>query len=163
MTSNPSAAERRSRPFNSAWNVLLSVNTSRLATAATTTSETHCALADRVPAGLVEAYRQAEVDTATGAGLFTLSSIPTDRAEPSEALKATVAWHTGLDEPRVLLSTDQLDGFLRPGRQQVHLLVLFVLVPDQHQPEQGDQQDEHRRDADLQRDAAHCVGAFGQG
>jgi hypothetical protein len=65
---------------------------------------------------LVEAYRQAEVDTATGAGLFTLSSIPTDRAEPSEALKATVAWHTGLDEPRVLLSTDQLDGFLRGER-----------------------------------------------
>ncbi|MEJ2400123.1 MAG: hypothetical protein P8Y52_01910 [Xanthomonadales bacterium] len=62
---------------------------------------------------LVDAYRQAEVEPATRAGLFSLSSIPTDRAEPSEALKATVAWSTGLKEPEILLSLDQIDAFCR--------------------------------------------------
>ena len=35
----------------------------------------------------------------------------TDRAEPSEALKATVVWCTGLRHPRVLLSEDQVPAF----------------------------------------------------
>jgi hypothetical protein len=60
---------------------------------------------------LVDAYRQAEVEPASGAGLFTLSSIPTDRAEPSEGLKATVAWCAGLGRPEVVLSLDQLAAF----------------------------------------------------
>ena len=62
---------------------------------------------------LVDAYRQAEAEPGTGAGLFSLSSIPTDRAEPSEALKATVAWSTGLENPQTLLSLDQLENFCR--------------------------------------------------
>jgi hypothetical protein len=62
---------------------------------------------------LVDAYRQAEVEPETGAGLFSLSSIPTDRAEPSEALKATVAWCTGLEHPQTLLSLDQIEAFHR--------------------------------------------------
>ena len=62
---------------------------------------------------LVDAYRQAEIEPRTGAGLFSLSSIPTDRAEPSEALKATVAWCTGLEESQRLLSLDQADAFCR--------------------------------------------------
>ena len=60
---------------------------------------------------LVDAYRQAELHEPTGAGIFTLSSLPTDRAEPSEALKATVVWQTGLDDPRPLLSGDQAAAF----------------------------------------------------
>jgi hypothetical protein len=60
---------------------------------------------------LVDAYRQAEAVTAARAGIYTLSSILTDRAEPSEALKATVVWSTGLEQARVLLSEDQVQAF----------------------------------------------------
>ena len=60
---------------------------------------------------LLDAYKQAEHVAGLPAGIFTLSSILTDRAEPCEALKATVVWSTGLDEPDVLLSLDQLAAF----------------------------------------------------
>jgi hypothetical protein len=60
---------------------------------------------------LVDAYKQAETIPAYPAAVYTLSSIPTDRAEPSEALKATVAWSLGFDDPKVLLSEDQLESF----------------------------------------------------
>jgi hypothetical protein len=60
---------------------------------------------------LVDAYKQAETVPGMPAAIFTLSSILTDRAEPSEALKATVAWSIGLDQPRVLLSEGQLPAF----------------------------------------------------
>ena len=60
---------------------------------------------------LLDAYKQAEAVTGACAGIFTLSSILTDRAEPSEALKATVVWSTGLDQARVLLSEDQIQAF----------------------------------------------------
>jgi hypothetical protein len=64
---------------------------------------------------LVDAYRQAEVHGKTGTGIFTLSSVPTDRAEPSEALKATCAWNAGLGDCRILLSTDQVTAFREGG------------------------------------------------
>jgi hypothetical protein len=60
---------------------------------------------------LLDAYKQAERVPGTTAGLYTLSSILTDRAEPSEALRATVAWCTGLEDPKVLLSEDQVSAF----------------------------------------------------
>jgi hypothetical protein len=60
---------------------------------------------------LVDAYKQAEAVTDACAGIYTLSSILTDRAEPSEALKATVVWSTGLERARVLLSEDQVRSF----------------------------------------------------
>ena len=60
---------------------------------------------------LVDAYKQAEAVTGACAGIFTLSSILTDRAEPCEALKATVVWSTGLEQTRVLLSEDQVPAF----------------------------------------------------
>jgi hypothetical protein len=60
---------------------------------------------------LVDAYKQAEAVTGVCAGIYTLSSILTDRAEPSEALKATVVWSTGLEQARVLLSEDQVQAF----------------------------------------------------
>jgi hypothetical protein len=60
---------------------------------------------------LVDAYKQAEAVAGASAGIFTLSSILTDRAEPSEALKATCAWSLGLDQPQVLLSEDQFEAF----------------------------------------------------
>jgi hypothetical protein len=67
---------------------------------------------------LVDAYKQAEAVTGVRAGIYTLSSILTDRAEPSEALKATVVWSTGLEQTRVLLSEDQAQAFC--AGQEVH-------------------------------------------
>jgi hypothetical protein len=60
---------------------------------------------------LIDAYKQAEALPDACAGVYTLSSILTDRAEPSEALKATVVWSTGLERARVLLSEDQVQAF----------------------------------------------------
>jgi hypothetical protein len=60
---------------------------------------------------LLDGYKQAESVSDAPAAIFSLSSILTDRAEPSEALKATVAWCLGLDQPRILLSEDQVENF----------------------------------------------------
>ena len=62
---------------------------------------------------LVDAYRLAELDADSGLGLFRLSSIPIDRAEPSESLAATCAWMRGLPNAQLLLSTEQLAAFRR--------------------------------------------------
>jgi hypothetical protein len=62
---------------------------------------------------LVDAYKWTELDADTGLVLFTLYSGITDRAEPCESLKANVAYCIGLDEPKVLISTEQLLGFRR--------------------------------------------------
>jgi hypothetical protein len=60
---------------------------------------------------LLDAYKQAESHAELCAAIYTLSSIPSDRAEPSEALAATVAWSIGLDRPQLLLSEDQVADF----------------------------------------------------
>jgi hypothetical protein len=60
---------------------------------------------------LVDAYKRSELLTDSGVGLFTLSAIIVDKTEPSEALKATVVWSSGVENPRYLLSSLQLDQF----------------------------------------------------
>jgi hypothetical protein len=60
---------------------------------------------------LVDAYKKNELDPASGIGIFYLSSIPTDKAEPSEGLKATTVWSAGLSDTIKLLSASQLDAF----------------------------------------------------
>jgi len=60
---------------------------------------------------LGDAYKKAELSDREKIGIFYLSSIPTDRAEPSEGLRATVVWQQGLHDPTVLLSSRQLDRF----------------------------------------------------
>ena len=60
---------------------------------------------------LVDAYKQAEAIPGQTAALYTMSSILTDLAEPSEASKATVVWSTGLEDPKLLLSEDQVEHF----------------------------------------------------
>jgi len=62
---------------------------------------------------LVDAYKWTEFDTDSGLALFTLYSGITDRAEPCESLKANVAYCLGLDEPQILISTEQLQQFRR--------------------------------------------------
>ena len=60
---------------------------------------------------LVDAYKRNELDAETGMGIFALSAIIVDKAEPSEALKAKVVWSVGLENPKYLLSSLQLKNF----------------------------------------------------
>ena len=60
---------------------------------------------------LGDAYKKSELSERHEIGIYYLSSIPTDRAEPSEGLRATIAWQNGLDQPSILLSAEQLDRF----------------------------------------------------
>lgn len=62
---------------------------------------------------LVDAYKRSELEPLSGMGIFALSAIIVDKAEPSEALKANIAWSLGLDRPLRLLSSLQLDRFRR--------------------------------------------------
>ena len=64
---------------------------------------------------LVDAYKKCELEADSGMGIFSLSAIIVDRAEPSEALKASVVWSLGLDQAIKLLSSKQLDTFRRGG------------------------------------------------
>ena len=64
---------------------------------------------------LGDAYKLAELEPETGLGLIRLNAIPVDRAEPSEALRATTVWSYGLEPTARLLSTVQLDRFRRLG------------------------------------------------
>lgn len=60
---------------------------------------------------LGDAYKRNELDTASGLGIFALSAIIVDKAEPSEALKANIAWSLGLDNPLRLMSSLQIQKF----------------------------------------------------
>ncbi len=60
---------------------------------------------------LADGYKKNELDEETGLGLFRLTSIPVDKAEPSEALRVTTVWSTGLTDPVKLLSSSQLNNF----------------------------------------------------
>ena len=60
---------------------------------------------------LVDAYKRNELEEATGLGIFALSAILVDKAEASEALKANVVWSIGLNNPKYLLSSLQLNNF----------------------------------------------------
>ena len=60
---------------------------------------------------LVDAYKRNELDKESGLGIFALSAILVDRAEPSEALKANIAWSLGFDDCQYLVSPLQIDNF----------------------------------------------------
>ncbi|MCB2195700.1 MAG: hypothetical protein KQH79_07555 [Bacteroidetes bacterium] len=60
---------------------------------------------------LLDAYKKNELMADTQLGLFTLSSVPVDRAEPSESLYATTVWNAGLHNAKVLISGNQIDSF----------------------------------------------------
>lgn len=65
---------------------------------------------------LADAYKRSELLSETGIGIFALSAIIVDKAEPSEALKANVVWSAGFEKPLYLLSTSQLPLFRKGGR-----------------------------------------------
>ncbi|MBD0831837.1 hypothetical protein ICJ83_06810 [Aestuariibaculum sp. TT11] len=60
---------------------------------------------------LVDAYKKSELQTEVGLGIFSLSAVIVDRAEPSEALKANTVWSAGFNNPTHLLSSQQLNAF----------------------------------------------------
>ncbi len=60
---------------------------------------------------LIDAYKRSELEKESGLGIYALSAIIVDRAEPSEALKAQVAWSLGIENPSYLLSSLQLKNF----------------------------------------------------
>ena len=60
---------------------------------------------------LVDAYKRNELDSASGVAMYALSAMIVDKAEPREALKANVAWSLGLENPQILLSSQQLTHF----------------------------------------------------
>jgi hypothetical protein len=65
---------------------------------------------------LVDAYKRNELETVSGLGIYALSAMIVDRAEPSEALKASVCWTIGLKPKDILLSSLQLDRFKFDGQ-----------------------------------------------
>ncbi len=60
---------------------------------------------------LGDAYKRSELDNSTGLGLYALSAIIVDRAEPSEALKTNTVWSMGIENPRYLISSLQIKNF----------------------------------------------------
>ena len=60
---------------------------------------------------LVDAYKKCELENKSKLGIFTLSAIIVDKAEPSEALKANTVWTTEIENTKHLLSSLQLDNF----------------------------------------------------
>lgn len=62
---------------------------------------------------LVDAYKKNELVKESDLGIFALSSMIVDKAEPSEALRATTVWSKGLENTKYLLSSDQLDSYRR--------------------------------------------------
>ena len=60
---------------------------------------------------LVDAYKRNELIPDSGVGIYALSATIVDKAEPSEALKSNVVWSLGLENPKYLVSSLQLDAF----------------------------------------------------
>jgi len=72
---------------------------------------------------LVDAYKKSELEKSAGLGIYSLSAIIVDKAEPSEALKANIVWSLGLDNPTHLISSTQLNQFRRgrPLREEIDI------------------------------------------
>jgi hypothetical protein len=73
----------------------------------------------RSTSNLVDAYKRSELEPSSGLGIYALSAIIVDKAEPSEALKANIAWSIGLEEHiSYLLSSSQLRKFRKKQKIQ---------------------------------------------
>ena len=60
---------------------------------------------------LMDAYKCSEALPGHTMALFYLSSVPVDRAEPSEALRTNLAWTCGLEAEAILLSPSSIQPF----------------------------------------------------
>jgi hypothetical protein len=93
----------------------------------------------RSTSNLVDGYKRNELEPGSGIGIYALSAIIVDKAEPSEALKANIAWSLGLEKPRYLLSSLQVDPFRRQydvheerdvkGEKGAYFVTTDILLP----------------------------------
>jgi hypothetical protein len=60
---------------------------------------------------LSDGYKKNELIPDYLIGIYSLSSIPSDKAEPSESLRTTTVWSKGLSADKILLSSRQLNSF----------------------------------------------------
>lgn len=60
---------------------------------------------------LIDGYKKSELIPKYGVGVYSLSSIPSDRAQPAESLKTTAVWAAGIDVEKYLLSSKQVSNF----------------------------------------------------
>jgi hypothetical protein len=96
------------------------------------------ALTEQIRSNLVNAYKRAETGPWGTLAIYSLESLITDRAEPAEALTATVVWSSGLESADLLLEAGAVADMLagRPttplrlvtGRPGAHLLRSTVSV-----------------------------------
>ena len=90
------------------------------------------ALTEQIRSNLVNAYKRSETGPWGTLAVYSLESLISDRAEPVEALTATVVWSTGFGEADLLLDAGAVDDMIagRPaapvalvtGRPSAHLL-----------------------------------------
>lgn len=59
---------------------------------------------------LLDGYKRNELDPATGLGVYSLSSVITDRAEPSESLRANTVWSAGFPEGHIYIDPAAVTG-----------------------------------------------------
>ena len=60
---------------------------------------------------LGDAYKKNELESGSNLGIYCYSSIPADKAEPMESLKANTCFCVGANDPVTLISSKQLDAF----------------------------------------------------
>lgn len=60
---------------------------------------------------LIDGYKKNELIAKQGVGVFSLSSIPSDRALPAESLKTTTVWAAGIAVQKYLLCSKQISRF----------------------------------------------------
>jgi hypothetical protein len=97
------------------------------------------AVTEQRTSNLVDAYKRSEIGPVGDAGVYALESLITDRAEPAEALAATLVWSAGLDDAEVHLDERIVDDTwqgrarspveLLTGRRAAYLLRASVTVP----------------------------------
>jgi hypothetical protein len=118
---------------------------------------------------LADGYKENELDSKTGLGLFKLSAVPVDRPEPSEALRVTTVWSEGLESVHHLLCSAQLGRFrwsgtvneekLIRGRRGAYFVNTHLTLP-------AGESKEWSIVADVEQDAANVaalVGALNSG
>ena len=75
---------------------------------------------------LLDAYKKTDLDRETGMALFAVSSIVTDKAEPSEGLFANVGWFS---RPGTVYLANETKEAFKFGKNLVHTAVLKGLRP----------------------------------
>jgi hypothetical protein len=97
------------------------------------------AVIEQTTSNLVDAYKRSETGAWGTAAVYALESLITDRAEPAEALAATLVWSSGLDGAEVHLDERVVDDMwqgrrrrpvdLLTGRRGAYLLQAPAVVP----------------------------------